>query len=147
MSNPTRYQPLRETFNFQRNCNQTLEEGVASGHTDRSGWLQPAVDLRETEDAFILELTIPGFSPDDIHISITGNLLSICGEVLAEDLVDEDSTYHLRERQMRSFQRSFTLPHAILIEGSEALFSNGELKLRLPKVPEQSPQMIEVRHA
>jgi HSP20 family protein len=147
MSNPTRYQPLRETFNFQRNCNQTLEEGVTSGVTDRNGWIQPAVDLRETEDAFILEMTIPGFNPEDIHISITGDLLSICGEVLTEDLVEEDSTYHLRERQLRSFQRSITLPRQILIENSEALFQNGELKLWLPKVPEQSPRMIEIKTA
>ena len=144
MSEPTRYRPLRETFNFQRQCNQAPEEGVAADQNARGGWMQPAVDLLETEDAFFLEMTIPGFDPEDIHISITGELLSICGEVLGETEVEEGLTYHLQERQMRSFQRTIPLPARIEIEKSEALFRNGELRLRLPKVPEQTPQTIEI---
>lgn len=145
MSETSRYRPLRDTFNFQRQCNQTLEEGVASSLDEPLGWMQPAVDLRETDEAFFLEMTIPGFDPEDIHISITENQLSVCGEVLEETMFEESSTYHLRERKPRSFMRTIQLPGRIAIDRSEAIFQNGELKLRLPKIREQVAQTIEIK--
>ncbi len=145
MSETSRYRPLRETFNFQRQCNQILEEGVSSGLDEPLGWMQPAVDLRETGEAFFLEMAIPGFDPEDIHLSITENQLSVCWEVPDEARSEESSTYHLRKRKQRSFIRTIQLPARIAIDRAEAIFQNGELRLRLPKIRAPAAHTIEIK--
>jgi len=94
----------------------------------------PAVNLYESEDAYILTAELPGVEPDDIDVSIEGTTVTLRGERRIE-FADEQASLHRRERQAGVFRRSFELPVAIEADKAEAVHRNGVLILRLPKTP------------
>ncbi|MGB3152004.1 MAG: Hsp20/alpha crystallin family protein [Maribacter sp.] len=106
----------------------------------------PAVNIRENEKDFELELSVPGRAKEDFNIEIDDNLLSISSEVKTENEV-EKSTYTRREFAFSSFKRSFTLPESVDNEKIKANYENGILKFSLPKKEEALPKpkrMIEL---
>jgi len=139
-----RIRPDRDRYEIQRMFNRMLGESFPPAFFDDEGWPSPPLDLRETEGEIIVEMCVPGFKPDDIHITVIGDILSIRGEILEEEAREEE-TYHLRERQIRSFKRSIPLPAQVEADKAEAVFANGELKLTLPKAPEARARTIEIK--
>jgi HSP20 family protein len=91
----------------------------------------------------VVKAAVPGFSPDDIDVSITGNTLTIKGQVSAEE-DKEEQNYIFRERHMASFSRMLTLPHEVGAKAT-AQFENGVLTLTLPKPEEVKPKTIQVK--
>jgi HSP20 family protein len=109
------------------------------------GSLQAAAfDVRETKDAYVFEVDVPGFREEDIDINVTGNRLTISGRRESGD-VDESDTYYCRERSYGSFTRSFTLPEGIDADEIQARLEKGTLELRVPKKPEAKPKRISLR--
>lgn len=108
-----------------------------------SGWT-PSADLIENDDAYVLEMELPGFSRDDIELTVERNVLTVSGQRSAEEET-ENVTYHLRERGTARFSRSFALPRSMNAEGVEARFDNGVLTVTLPKAAEARPKRIEVK--
>src|SRR5215210_4340507 len=92
--------------------NRLFEESVVSPGTAQSarlGGMGIPVDLRETEDQYVIEAVLPGLKPDDIDISVQGNQVTIQGETKqAEE--QQGAQYRLRERRFGRFQRTLTLP-------------------------------------
>jgi len=103
----------------------------------------PAVDVAETADQIVVTATIPGLKPDDIKVTLTGDVLQLTGEVRAQSERDE-ATYHIRERRVGSFSRAIPLPAPVVSDKTEAVFENGVLKLTLPKAEEARPKAIKV---
>ncbi len=106
----------------------------------------PAVNIRENEKDFQLELSVPGRSKEDFNIEIDDNVLSISAEVKTENEVEKDN-YTRREFAFSSFKRSFTLPESVDGEKINANYENGILKFSLPKKEEALPKpkrMIEL---
>jgi len=103
----------------------------------------PAVDVAETNDKVLVTATVPGIKPDDIKITLTGDVLQISGETKAETETNE-ATYHLRERRYGSFSRAISLPSPVITDKAEAVFENGVLKLALPKAEEARPKAIKI---
>ena len=99
-------------------------------------------DIRETEQAYILEADLPGFSKEDIHAEIKDGYLTIRAErqALSEDK-DEKNSYIRRERSYGSFSRSFDLS-GIRVEDITASYKDGVLSLTLPKA---QPKKEEVK--
>ena len=95
-----------------------------------------AVDLAESEKAFELLADLPGVDAKDIDVTLADGILTIKGEK-SEAKEEKDKDYYLSERRYGSFQRSLELPRGIDSENIEANFSNGVLKLVLPKTPER----------
>lgn len=108
-----------------------------------TGW-NPSADLFENDDAYVLEMELPGFSRDDIELTVERNVLTVSGQRSAEEEI-ENVTYHLRERGTARFSRSFALPRSMDTEGVEARFDNGVLTVTLPKAAEARPKRIEVK--
>lgn len=96
----------------------------------------PAVDLVETEKAFELSAELPGVDAKDVDVTLADGILTIKGEK-SEAKEEKDKGYYLSERRYGSFQRSLELPRGVDSEKIEANFSNGVLKLILPKTPER----------
>jgi HSP20 family protein len=96
----------------------------------------PAVDLVETEKAFELSAELPGVDAKDLDVTLADGILTIKGEK-SEAKEEKDKGYYLSERRYGSFQRSLELPRGVDSEKIEANFSNGVLKLILPKTPER----------
>jgi HSP20 family protein len=108
-----------------------------------SAWT-PAADLYETPESFVLEMELPGFDLDDIELTMEKGMLSVTGERKMEEK-EEDRTYHLQERSVERFTRSYALPRSVEIDKVDASFSNGVLKVLLPKAAEAKPRRIEVK--
>jgi HSP20 family protein len=112
--------------------------------TSSNGWNTPLVDMYQTDDDVIVKVAIPGVESDDLDIQVSGDTLSIRGEVKHEEEVKE-ATYHLREQRYTSFARSLALPVPVVADKANAEIKNGVLTLTLPKAEEVKPKAITVK--
>ncbi len=92
----------------------------------------PAVNIRENEDAFILDLAAPGMKKEDFKINLDNNVLSISSEKKHESN-ESNEKWTRREFAYSSFCRTFTLPKSIDLEKIKADYKDGILALQLPK--------------
>ena len=136
-----------ELSHIQREMNRMLDtffRGDALDDGSFGSFWTPAVDISEREDAYLVELELPGLTKDDVKITMEDNILTIRGEKKQEK--DENQgNYHRSERVYGSFQRSFTLPTTVKSDKVEAQYKNGMLTVTLPKVEEAKPKAIEVK--
>lgn len=102
------------------------------------------LDLYQTDNDVVVEASIPGINPEDINISVAGEVLTIKGEVKQEK-ESKDADYHIKERRYGSFSRSITLPTEVVADKANAEFKNGILTLTLPKAEEVKPKTIAVK--
>ncbi len=98
----------------------------------RSGTTVPSVNVKETGDDFQIEVAAPGMKKDDFDISLENNLLTISSEHSEETKEDEDN-YTRREFSYQTFRRTFNIPDEINIDEIDAKYSDGLLRIRLPK--------------
>jgi HSP20 family protein len=110
------------------------------------GIASPAVDITETEEAFIVTAEVPGLAEKDIEVLLSGDTLTIKGEK-KQEREDKDDNVYLSERSYGAFQRAFSLPETVNSEKIAASFSNGVLSVTLPKVVVAPPKKIEVKAA
>lgn len=113
------------------------EEGVLSGN-----WA-PGVDISEDENEIVLEADLPGLKPGDFNLSIENYRLTLSGERKFENETKRDN-YHRVERSYGSFTRTFTLPTTVNVEEVKADFSDGVLRVTLPKREEVKARQINV---
>ncbi len=147
MSNIVRWEPFRDLISLREAMDRLFEESFVhpGGGLVRSAGMQPlSVDMYETDDDVVVEATVPGAKPEDIDISISGDTLTIRGEVKRESEVKEDN-YLRRERVYGSFCRTLPLPTPVVTDKAEAIFENGVLTLTLPKAEEVKPKAIKVK--
>jgi len=104
----------------------------------------PAIDMYETEDDIIVQSPIPGVKAEDLDVTITGDQLTIRGQVEERDETEEER-YILRERRYGSFCRSVTIPTRVKVGQVEAEIEDGMLTLTLPKAEEAKPRGIKVK--
>lgn len=106
----------------------------------------PLWNVASTEAALFVEAVVPGYTEDELEVTVEGDQLWIAGEPKASE--DEgDITYHRRERARPAFRRSLTLPVTVDADRVEARLVNGVLTVELPKAPEARKRRIEVRSA
>jgi HSP20 family protein len=97
-----------------------------------------------TPDSVVIKAALPGIRPEDVDITITGNSVTIKGEVKAEEEVKERD-YILREHRFGSFSRTVTLPEGVDTDKAEASYENGILTITLPKREEVKPKSLKVK--
>lgn len=96
----------------------------------------PAMDLTESDKAFELSAELPGVDAKDLDVTLAEGILTIRGEKnLAKE--EKDKGYYLSERRYGTFMRSLELPRGVDSENIAASFSNGVLKITLPKTPDR----------
>ncbi|AXT62323.1 Hsp20/alpha crystallin family protein [Aquimarina sp. AD10] len=107
----------------------------------------PAMNLKENEDAFEIELAVPGFSKNDIEVTMEDDVLHICAKNSNEE-IEEDNGYKRREFSYNEFDRKLQLPTSInQNEDVKAKYNNGILTVKLLKteeVKEQPKKIIEI---
>ncbi len=113
------------------------DEGIGRG-----AWA-PSVDIYENKDQIVLEAELPGMKQEDFDLSIENNVITLRGERKFEK-TDETDNYHRVERSYGAFTRSFTLPQTVSAEGATAEYSNGVLRVTLPKREETKARRIQV---
>jgi HSP20 family protein len=101
----------------------------------------PAVNIREDEKRFTLDLAVPGMEKKDLKIDINEDLLTISSETKNESEESSDG-YKRKEFSYSSFCRSFQLPENVNKEQIEANYKDGVLSVVLPKVEEEKSKII-----
>ena len=104
----------------------------------------PAIDIAETDDAFMVKTEVPGCKAEDIDISVHGNILTISGEKKQEAEEKEKGYYHM-ERSYGSFRRDFTLSSDVDPKKIDAMCKDGVLSVKLPKSEETKPIKVKVK--
>jgi HSP20 family protein len=104
----------------------------------------PALDLRETDDALILEAELPGVRPEDLDVHVTDGALVLRGE-RRQDKDEKTRAWHRIERSYGRFERAFQLPGNVDPEKTEAIFKEGVLTVTVPKVPEAKGRTVTVK--
>lgn len=99
----------------------------------------PAVNIKENEVNFELELAIPGYKKVDFKVEIDDNVLTISSEAKSENGTKEGN-YTRREFSFSSFKRAFTLPETIDEAKINANYEDGILRFSLPKKEEALPK-------
>lgn len=113
----------------------------------REGWV-PAINVKEHEKDFEIEVSAPGFTKKDFEVSISDDVLTISAENKKEKEENEEN-YSRKEFSYNSFNRTFTLPKSIdLSKKIKANYENGILSIHLEKLePSKSVErkkMIEI---
>ena len=109
----------------------------------------PAVNIKETENRYEVEMAAPGMKKEDFKIELDNNVLTISSEKTEESREDNGKDrYSRREFSYQSFQRSFSLPKEVVDEDKiEAHYKDGMLQLSIPKkekAKQKQPRKIEI---
>ncbi len=107
---------------------------------------QPAADVVETPQAYLLHLDLPGIDPELVDVTLTGEVLTIRGEKRAPEKGENDN-WLLNERAASTFERSFTLPSVAQKGEIQAEARHGVLTVRIPKAKEAQPLRVQIKKA
>ena len=107
-------------------------------------FFSPQADAATTEEAYQIELELPGVDDGDIELTLNENVLVIKGEKRA-GREEEGKSYYFSERSYGSFQRSFRLPGDVNAEQIKADFSRGILTVTLPKLAEREEKAKRIK--
>lgn len=144
-----RYDPFRDLRTLQEEVNRLFSTNLTRSFGDegiaRGAWA-PSVDIYENKDQIVLEAELPGMKQEDFDLAIENNVVTLRGERRFEK-ADESDNYHRVERSYGAFTRSFTLPLTVSAEEAKAEYSNGVLRVTLPKREEAKARRIEVTGA
>ena len=122
---------LPSLFNIYRGLDQQFED------------FNPAVDVEENENEFLLSFDLPGINKEDVRIEINDQQLVVAGERKHEPKSDKN-TRHFTERYHGSFQRVFTLPTHVDAGKIQAAYEQGVLSIVVPKSEAVKPRMIKI---
>jgi len=103
----------------------------------------PAVDMYETKDELVMKAELPGLNEKDIHLSITGDVLTLRGERQWNEDTKQES-YYRGERWFGRFERSLPLPIPVQADKVKASYRDGVLTVSLPKAEEIKPKEIKI---
>jgi HSP20 family protein len=140
-----RWEPLTEIDQVTDRMRRLLEQtfgsfGWASPMTERAGW-SPAVDLEETDDAYVVEAELPGVKRDDVNVELIGNELTITGEVREQE---RSGTLRRKTRRTGRFDYRLSLPSHVDPENVDAKLSDGVLEVKVPKSERAQRRRIEI---
>jgi HSP20 family protein len=114
---------------------------------------EPAMDIRETEEAYVLEAELPGYDEKNIEVHVDRGVLSIASK--KEESSERDVSpskeeaakerYVIRERRSASFNRSFQLPENADPDAISAHFKNGLLSMEIKKLAEAKKRVVQIQ--
>lgn len=119
--------------------NQDLPSVFTSNYNE--GLSLPKVNIKETTDAYTIEMAVPGFKKSDFKLQIDHQVLSVATEQKEENEV-QHKNYTRREFGFASFKRTFNLPESVNDAKIEASYTDGILTINLPKKEEAKQQPV-----
>lgn len=149
MSKLTRWEPAREMITLREAMDRLFDDAFTRPFSllREGGWSgvsAPAIDMFQTDNEVVVKATIPGFKADQVQINLTGDVLTLKGDVKQED-ERTDQAWHIREHRFGAFERSVALPTTVKTDKAEAVFENGILTITLPKADEVKPKTINIK--
>lgn len=142
----TRWNPAREMVSLREAMDRLFEDSflrpTGSGGPESPLTALP-LDIYESDNRVVIKASAPGVKPEDIEITITGDLLTIKGET-REDQKTDRGNYIRQERRFGSFCRQVSLPAGIKSDNVQASFERGILTLELPKAEAAKTKTVKV---
>ena len=117
-----RWEPFRDMISLREALNSLLAESFVrqGGPPSTGGATMLPLDVAETEGEFVIKASLPGIKPEDVHITVYGDTLTIRGESKAEE-EKKGTHWHVRERRVSSFARSLSLGAPIHADAASPL--------------------------
>lgn len=147
MTNLIRWEPEREMMTLREAMDRLFDDAFTCPLGPRDSWHGsgvPVIDMYQTDNDVVVKATLPGMKADDVQINITGDVLSIKGE-MKEKNETKEKNYHIREQHWGAFERSVMLPTSIVSDKAKAEFEDGILTITLPKAEEVKPKIVNVK--
>lgn len=134
---------IEPSLGLRRELDRLFDDFLPSRSAPATGWA-PALDISETESAYLTRFDLPGLSPEAVEVHFEDGVLTVRGE--RSHSASEASEGLLRsERSFGSFYRSIRMPRGTEAEGIEATFEDGVLTVAVPKAEQSRPRRIEVQ--
>ena len=144
MSNLIRWEPAREMMTLREAMDRLFDDAFTRPLSLRDAWSVPAIDMYQTDDEIVVKAALPGIKADEVQINITGEVLTLKGEMKHEE-EKKEKAWHMREQRWGSFERSVVLPTDVVSDKAKAEFENGILTITLPKADEVKPKTINIK--
>ena len=148
MSNMTRWEPARETMTLREAMDRLFDDAFTRPFSimrdGGSNWSSPAIDMYQTDNEVVVKAALPGIKADEVEINVTGDVLTLRGEMKQEEERKEKS-WHMREQRWGAFERSVRLPTAVVADQAKADFADGILTVSLPKSEKVKSKTITVK--
>jgi len=144
MSNLIRWEPAREMMSLRDAMDRLFDDAFTRPLSLRENWSVPAVDMYQTDNEVVVKAALPGIKADEVQINVTGELLTLKGEVRHEE-EKEEKAWHIREQRYGSFERAIALPTDVVADKAKADFEDGILTITLPKAEEVKPKTITIK--
>ena len=152
MSNLIRWEPAREMMSLRDAMDRLFDDAFTRPLSLRDGWSAtlPAIDMYQTDDEIVVKAALPGIKADEVQINITGEVLTLKGEMKHEEEKTsspqgKERAWHIREQRWGAFERSVALPTEVVADKAKAEFENGILTITLPKAEDVKPRTFTVK--
>jgi HSP20 family protein len=143
----TAVDPFRDMSDIQSEVNRLFDNFFGRPSQSQGSGMErvwaPAVDMYETRDELVVTAEVPGLNEKDIHLSITGDMLTIKGERNWNEEVKQEQFYR-SERWFGRFERSLPLTVPVQADKVKASYRDGVLTVKLPKAEEIKPKEIKI---
>ena len=139
--------PARDLLGYRTDVDRLFDSLFTRAANGQREWLSafvPALDVEETKDAFIVRADMPGVSPNDVKVSLLGDVLTIRGERKQQN-DQQDRNRHRVERRYGTFERSITLGVPVRGDQVKANARDGVLEIHVPKAEEAKEREIDVQ--
>ena len=143
-----RWRPFEDMLTLREAMDRLFDESILrpSRGVRRGELTQLPVNVWEDKEALHVVARVPGLDPNDLDITITGDVLTIRGRFPsdAEREESKDWCWYANELWYGSFERTIDLPTQVKSDKVDATFKNGVLHLTVPKAEEAKPKTIKV---
>ena len=144
MTNLIRWEPEREMMTLREAMDRLFDDAFTRPLSLTESRHGAALNMYQTDDDVVVKAALPGMKADDVQINITGDVLSIKGE-MKEKNETKEKNYHIREQRWGSFERNVMLPTSVVSDKAKAEFEDGILTITLPKAEEVKPKIVTVK--
>jgi HSP20 family protein len=132
-----RWDPFRELDELYERMNALWQSGLG----DALEHWSPLADVEETDDAYTVELDLPGVAREDVDIQLDDRQLTVSGHIEEKE---RQGILHRRTRRVGRFHYSVTLPGEVDADGVSAQLHDGVLTVRVPKSAQAKPRRIAI---
>lgn len=130
---------------MQRDIDSVFNNFLTGKNPQAGTCMMPSADVYETDNEYVFEFELPGFTKEDVKVKVEDNVLTVSSEIKEEKKEEKDKSYHIIERRYGSFKRQFSLPENVDVANIDAKFENGVLELKVQKKEEEKKRAIDVQ--
>lgn len=113
---------------------------IRSSAETNNGFLIPRVDIEENEANYLITADLPGIKKEDLHVELNNGMLTIRAQHEESSEEKKEGVVIRRERRTGSYSRSFNVGRGVSEEDIKGEFTDGVLKLTVPKASQVEPQ-------